>query len=188
VRAGAGLATSDGVKSYGVNMAVGSKTGTFASANIARAEYSDIDGSGTVVGIGAGYSADLNPAKTVQFCPQVSYVHQSGPDIDFGTGTISTSAYAIGFGGSIGSTVPVSPTLDLVPFGGASYIVSHASATMGGTTDSESQNYTDLTLGAGFVFNKTLTLQPAVSIPVGVDGAKSSFQLAFGFNFGAPKH
>jgi hypothetical protein len=188
VRAGAGLATSDGVKSYGVNMAVGAKSGTFASANIARAEYSDIDGSGTLVGIGAGYAADLDPAKTVQFCPQVSYTHQSGPDLDFGTGTIATSAYAIGLGGSFGSTVPVSPTLDLVPFGGASYFISRASATMDDVTDSESQNYTELTLGAGFVFNKTLTLQPAVSIPLGLEGAKSSFQLAFAFNFGAPKH
>lgn len=187
MRVGAGLATSDGVKSYGVNFAAGSKTGTFASANLARAEYSDIDGSATMVGIGAGYVADLNAAKTVQFCPQLSYGHQSGPEVDFGPGTITMSSYAIGVGGSFGSTVPVSPTLDLVPFGGAAYILSRASATIDGTVDSESSSYTNVTLGAGFVFSKTLTLQPAVSFPVGAAGAKSSFQLAFGYNFGAAK-
>jgi hypothetical protein len=176
------------VKSYGVNMAMGSKTGTFASANLARAEYSDIDGSATVVGIGAGYAADLDAAKTVQFCPQLSYGYQSGPDIDFGNGTVTMSSYAIGVGGSFGSTVPVSPTLDLVPFGGAAYILSRASATIDGTIDSESESYTNVTVGAGFVFSKTLTLQPAVSFPVGVAGAKTSFQLAFGFNFGTTKH
>jgi len=106
VRAGAGLATSDGVKSYGVNMAVGAKSGTFASANIARAEYSDIDGSGTLVGIGAGYAADLDPAKTVQFCPQVSYTHQSGPDLDFGTGTIATLAHFLDARPEVGITGP----------------------------------------------------------------------------------
>jgi hypothetical protein len=186
-RLGAGLATSEGVKSYGVSMAVGANAGPFATGTLSRAEYSDINGAGTVFGLGAGYAINLNPTKTVQFCPIATFNYQSGPDIDIGTTTISTSAHAIGFGGSVGGTLPVGPTVDFVPFAGAAYFVSQASASGGGVTDSESQDYTELDVGAGFVINKTLTLQPSVAIPVGIDGAKSTFLLAFGFNFGASK-
>lgn len=187
VRLGAGLATSEGVKSYGVSMAVGANTGPFASGTLSRAEYSDIDGAGTVFGFGAGYAIDLNPAKTVQFCPIATFNYQSGPDIDIGTSTISTSAHAIGFGGSIGGILPVGPTVDFVPFAGAAYFVSRASASAGDVSESESQDYTEIDVGAGFVINKVLTLQPSVAIPVGVDGAKSTFLLAFAFNVGSGK-
>jgi hypothetical protein len=184
VRLGAGLATSDGAKSYGVTMAAGAKTGPFASGGLSRIEYSDLDGSGTVVGLGAGYAIDVNPTKTVQFCPLAGFQYQSGPDIDLGGSTLSMSAHAVSLGGSLGGSVPMTPTLDFVPFAGASYIASRATGTLDGTSDSESQSYGEIDVGAGFVINKTLTLQPSVAIPVGVDGAKSAFQLAFAFNFG----
>jgi hypothetical protein len=187
IRLGAGLATSEGMKSYGVSMAVGAKAGPFASGSLSRSEYSDIDGSGTSVGIGAGYAIDLNPVKTVQLCPHAGFVYQSGPDIDLGTSTITTSAHAVGFGGSIGNTVPLGPTVDFVPFAGASYLHSSATATFDGTSDTESQDYGEIDVGAGIVLNKTLTLQPSVAIPVGIDGAKSTFQLVFAFNFGSAK-
>src|SRR5688572_25643901 len=73
VRLGAGLSTSENVKSYGVDMAVGAKAGPFASGGLSRAEYNDVDGAGTVFGVGAGYALDLNPTKTVQFCPRASF-------------------------------------------------------------------------------------------------------------------
>ncbi|HEX7929493.1 MAG TPA: outer membrane beta-barrel protein [Sphingomicrobium sp.] len=188
MRVGGGFSTTDGAKSYGLNFGVGAKVGPFASANLSRAEYSDADVSSRAVGIGAGYAIDVNPTHTVQFCPQASLTHQSGPDIDVGTSTMSTSANAFAFGGAFGGSVPVTPTLDLVPFGAASYVISRATVTFGGTSESDSQDYADIELGAGFVLNKTLTLQPSIAIPVGLDGAKSSFQLAVAFNFGTPKH
>lgn len=187
VRLGAGLASTEGVKRYDVSMAAGAKAGPFASGTMSRAEYSDIDGSATVLGVGAGYAIDLNPAKTVQFCPLARFSHQSGPDIDFGTSTITTSFRSFGLGGSLGVVLPIGPTVDFVPFAGASYFVEHASAS-GGTFDPDTQDETKVNVGAGFVVNKTLTLQPSVVIPVGNDGAKSVFQLAFAFNFGSAKH
>lgn len=184
VRLGAGLSSSEGVKGYGVNMAAGAKSGPYASGNVTRVEYSDLDGNGTLFGLGAGYAIDVNPTKTVQFCPRAGVEFQSGPDIDTGTGTITTSAHAVSFGGALGGTVPMAPTFDFVPFIAASYVVSRATAKMGGVSESDSQDYTEVDVGAGFVINKTLTLQPMVAIPVGLDGAKSAFQLAFTFNFG----
>ena len=187
VRLGAGLASSDGVKSYGVNMAVGAKAGPFVSGSLSRTEYSDIADNGTLVGLGAGYAFDLNRTKTVQFCPEVSFRHESGPEIEYLGSTISTSADAVGFGGVFGGVVPVTPTLDVVPFAGGAYVITQAWATLGRESESESLRYGEVDVGAGFVINKTLTLQPSVALPVGIEGAKSSFQLAFAFNFGSPK-
>jgi len=130
----------------------------------------------------------VNPAKTVQFCPRAGLQYASGPDIDTGTGTLTTSAHAVSFGGALGGTVAMAPTFDFVPFVAASYVVERATAKLGGVSDSESEDYTEVDVGAGFVINKTLTLQPMVAIPVGLDGAKSAFQLAFTFNFGSAKH
>ena len=193
VRIGAGLATSEGVKSYGASLAVGTNSGPFALGGVSRTEYSDLDGSGldgsgTSFGISAGYAIDLNPTKTMQVCPYADFDHESGPDIDVGLYTLSTSADAVGFGGSFGGAVRVGPTLDLVPFAGTTYFVSRAWGTLDGETNSESYRYGLIDVGAGFVINKVLTLQPAVSIPIGVEGAKSTFRLDVSYNFGSAKH
>jgi len=59
----------------------------------------------------------------------------------------------------------------------------------GGTSESSSENYGVVKVGAGFVSNRTLTLQPSVSIPVGLEGAKTSFQIVVALNFGSsPVH
>jgi hypothetical protein len=99
----------------------------------------------------------------------------------------------------------MSPIFDFVPFAAASYLVSQGavypsmsavglppppgysagSFSVGGTSESPSENYGEVIVGAGFVVNRTLTLQPSVSIPVGLEGPKTSFQIVFAFNFGS---
>ena len=51
--------------------------------------------------------------------------------------------------------------------------------------DVDSSDYGVAKVGAGFIVNRQLTLQPSVSIPFGEDGAKSSFTLAFAYTFGS---
>jgi len=185
IRLGAGLSSGDGFKSYGLNTAVGSRSGLFGYGDVGRAEFSDIDSKGTLYDIGAGYAFDLNSTRTLQFCPEIEVSHQSGPNFDYAGSTLTTSADAVGFGGSLGEVVPVTPTLDVVPFVGAAYAISQAWATYDGQSDTDSERYGEIDVGAGFVIHKTLTLQSSIAIPVGIEGAKSSFQLAFGFNFGS---
>jgi hypothetical protein len=184
VRLGAGLGTSDGVKSYGVGMAAGAKSGGYVSGGLSRIEYSDLDGSGRSVALGAGWAINMNRSRTVQFCPEVGYQHVSGPDLEYAEYKITTSARAVSYGGAFGGTVAVSPSLDLVPFTGAYYVTTRATATLVTDSRSESQDYGEFDVGAGFVINKTLTLQPSVGIPFGVSEAKSTFEIGFAFNFG----
>ncbi len=185
VRLGAAVQSTRNVTGYGVEMAVGSAAGPFVSGSVSRADYKDVPDAATVFGASAGYAFDLNAAKTIQLCPQASYGYRSGPDIDLGAGTMTSSAHAFGFGGSIGGAVPVTPTLDLVPFAGAAYILDRTSAHLGNASEKISTDYRQVQLGAGFAVDKML--QPAVSFPLGVEGAKGTFQLAVGFNFGASK-
>ncbi|MFI5229621.1 MAG: hypothetical protein ACHQWU_11165 [Gemmatimonadales bacterium] len=184
-RIGAGVSISDNVKSYGLDLAVGAPAGAFGSATVARAEYDGIDGGGTVLGASAGYAIDATPAKTMQFCPQVGYEYQSGPDVDSGFGTISTSAHDFSLGGSFGGRVAASPTFDFVPFASAAYVIARAGETFNGTSSSVSEDFVQIGVGAGFVIGRTLTLQPLVSFPVGLEGGKSIFQIAFALNFGS---
>jgi len=187
IQLGAGLGTSEGFKSYGLDVAAGAKAGPYAWANLARAEYADVDGSATGVGVGAGYAIDLTRARTMQFCPEASISHWSGPDFDYYTQRVTTSFRAVALGGTFGGVVRVAPMLDLVPFVGAYYRHDRASATLDGATDSQSEEYSEIDVGAGFVINRTLTLRPSVDIPVGLDGAKSELRFSFSYNFGATK-
>jgi hypothetical protein len=183
MRVGAGMQMGDHAKSYGAEFGMGSAMGLFGSASLGRATYDGVDGGGTLAGLNGGYSFDLTPTKNVQFCPVAGFMHQSGPDIDVGIGS---SAHAFALGGSFGGSVPMSPTLDFVPFAGAAYTNSTGTITQGNTSTSTSVDYTMVTLGAGFVMNHTFTIQPGFAIPVGLDNGKSSFQIALGYNFGGP--
>ena len=184
VRLGAGFGSSDGEKSYGVSMAVGARSGGYVSGDLTRFEYSDVDGSSRSVALDAGWAINLNPSRTVQFCPEVGYQRVSEPDIQEAGYTITTSVRAVSYGGSFGETVAVLPSLDLVPFAGAYYVATRATATLVSVSRSESLNYGEFDAGAGFVIDKTLTLRPAVVIPFGVSGAKSTFLIGLAFNFG----
>ena len=181
VRIGAGLTVGDNVKTYGAQIAAGAAMGPFASLDIGRSEFDDVSDAGTVFGATAGYAIDLTPEKTVQFCPLVSYSYLSGPEIF----TVSTSAHAFQMGGSFGGLLSLSPTLDFVPFVGASYVNAKATFELNGNSASDSNDYGQAKVGAGFVVNRQLTLQPSVAIPFGLDGGKSSFTLAFAYTFGS---
>ena len=183
IRLGAGLNVGDGVKSYGAQVAAGASVGVFGTAGVSRAEYDELSDAGIVLNFEGGYAVDLTPSKNVQFCPIASFAYQSGPNV----GTIESSAHAFGAGGSIGGRVAMSPTLDFVPFGSASFIASRGSARAGSQSISVDESYMQLGFGAGFVLNHMLTLQPAVAFPVGLDGGKASFQLAFSFNLGSKR-
>jgi len=184
-RVGAGIQITDGAKAYGGELAFGSSNSLFASADVSTTRFDNVDASATGVSAQGGYSIAMNTQRTVQLCPLVGFAYQSGPDFDTGLGTISGSVRAFLFGGSIGTTIPVSPTFDFIPFGGADYEMDHLTTTLAGQSSSSDHNTTIIQLGAGLVFNKVFTIQPAVSIPT-ENGSKPTYAISFGFNFGTP--
>lgn len=176
-RVGAGFAVTDGLKTYGVNGAIGQQMGWYGSASVARVSYDNADASAVGMGVNAGYAMNVTTDKKVQFCPQAGFMYQSGPDV----GGISASAHAFDVGGSFGTVMKASPTLDFVPFAGAQYI--NATSKIDGGP-SFSDDYANINVGAGFVLNRLWTIQPMVTFPVGLEGAKSTFQIGVGYSFG----
>ena len=54
----------------------------------------------------------------------------------------------------------------------------------GTSSASDSESYGLLTLGTGFVFNSRFSLNPSITLPIGLDGGNSSFGLMGAMNFG----
>ncbi len=184
VRLGAGLSVDSDAQSYGGQLAFGAPSGPFVNGTVSSVQYKDVSGSGLSVGGDAGFAIDLNPQRTVQFCPEVGFAYQTGPNFDTGFGSVSISTHGFSFGGAIGGVALQSPGFDFVPFVGGSYVIAQGTASGGGFSSSSNQNYGVATVGAGFVVSRVLTIQPSVSVPLGLNGGVVSFQLAVAFNAG----
>lgn len=140
VRLGAGLSIDSDAQSYGGQVAFGAPSGPFASGSVSSVQYKDISGSGISVGTDLGFAVDLNPQRTLQFCPEVGFQYQTGPNVDTGFGTVSVSTHGFAFGGSIGGIALQSPGFDFVPFVGGSYVIAQVSASSGGFSSSSNSN------------------------------------------------
>jgi hypothetical protein len=53
-----------------------------------------------------------------------------------------------------------------------------------GQSDSQSETFELVALGLGIVFNQAVTLRPGVQIPIGLEGASTTFGLIVSVNFG----
>ena len=186
VRLGAGAMSTDGAKSYGAEIALGRKAGPFASASYTTLDYDDVDDGATAVAVSAGYAVAIDAAKKTWFCPMAGYTRQNGPNIDIGLGVLDVSVRTIAFGGSFGGTVTFSPTMSVVPFAGVMYNSADVRVEFNGTPETNTEDYGVVTVGAGFILNKTLSIQPLISKPFGTepDGEKPIFGIMLAFSFG----
>jgi len=186
IRVGAGADFTDGSKAVGAQLAFGAKQGAFANVGLSAVNYDGVDERGTVVNVNGGYSMSLSKPGKAEFCPLVGFAWQSGPNVVTNFGTADVSARAFGFGGSIGGIVNSTPEFDFVPFASVSYFTSKGTISFNGTSQTSTQDYGEIGLGAGFVVNKVLTIRPAVTFPIGLDNGDPSYGIAFAYNFGSP--
>jgi hypothetical protein len=84
----------------------------------------------------------------------------------------------------MGAQVGNNPQLQIVP--NASFQFANTRLSMDDGTDSASgsESYGLLTLGTGFVFNSRYSLNPSISLPMGLEGSDASFSLAGAIHFG----
>ena len=182
LRLGASASFSDGSKLYGGEFAAGAPHGVFAALDAGSVSYNG-GGSSSVIGATLGYDVAVGPVTS--FCPFVGYTHLSFPDINTGTGTITSSGNNINFGGALGMTAKTAPNFDLVPFVSAQYVHASVSSNFAGVgSNTASDDYGLLGVGVGFVFSKRVTFNPSVSVPVGIKGAKTSVGIGLSVNFG----
>jgi len=186
-RAGAGVGLANNVTNFNANLSAGSQYGPFGGVSVGRNDVDGNSNSGTALGLDAGYSFELNPQRTFKFCPIAGFGYVSGPD----RGNLDVSSRSVSFGGSFGALMHTQSTITLAPFVSASYINLKNTATApNGNSTSNEDSYGLITFGTGFVLNRTLTIQPAVSFPVATDPGFANdaiFTLGFGVNFGGQR-
>ena len=184
VRLGGGAAFTDGARAFTGELAGGATRGLYGRGYIMSVDYDDTEDRGTGFGFGGGYGIAINERRTVELCPDVVFERQFSPEFEtgFGTAEVNGTSFALGF--NLGGVASSSESFDFVPFGSAHFASSKATLEFLGSTQSSTENYLALTAGGGFVFNRTLTLQPSVSFPVGLDESDPVFSVVLSFNLG----
>jgi hypothetical protein len=174
---------ADGANSFGGTFGYGTPKGLYGKAGIGSTSYDGLDGSSFDFGVGGGYQVPLHSSRMAELCPVASLSLGSGPNDVLGSG-VDMSSRTIAFGASVGALVNRNPQLRILP--NASFQFANSRVKLDDGTDSaaDSQSYGLLTLGTGFVFNSRFSLNPSISLPVGLDGGNTSFGLIGAMNFG----
>jgi hypothetical protein len=178
-----GAQFANGANSFGGNFAYGTPRSFYGKAGIGTTSYDPYDGSSFDLNLGGGYQIPLHASRTAELCPVASLGLSSGPNDVLGSGVdLSSRTFAIG--ASVGALLGRNPQLRFVPNGAFQLANTRASVDDGTNSASDSQSYALLTLGTGFVFNSRFSLNPSVSVPIGLEGADASFGLMGAMNFG----
>ena len=173
----------DGVSSFGGTFGYGTPKGLYGKAGIGTTSYDGLDGSSFDFSAAGGYQIPLHASRTAELCPIASLSLGSGPNDVLGSG-VDLSSRTLAFGASVGAVLGRNPQLRILPNAAFQFANSRATADDGTDSVSDSQSYGLLTLGTGFVFNSRFSLNPSISIPVGLDGGDTSFGLMGAMNFG----
>ena len=194
VRVGGILGTGNNTTTLGADLIFGQPAGPFGGVGVSLDDFDDIEESATTVQGTLGYQVPIGTptrrrAPVAEFCPIATLGYQLGPDrtlagVDFETRRLLATA-----GFSVGAPIGLSTAVNLVPFGGLRLIYDRFKVSRE-DSDAEStttDSYGALDLGAGLTFNDRFTARPAVTVPIGLDGADSRFSLLFALHFGGPR-
>jgi hypothetical protein len=174
---------ADGTSSFGGTFGYGVPKGLYGKAGVGTTSYDALDGSSFDFGVGGGYQVPLHTSRTAEICPVASLSLGSGPNDVVGTG-VDMSSRTFAFGAALGAKLGHNPQLQFVPNASFQFANTRVSADDGTDTVSGSESYGLLTLGTGFVFNSRYSLNPSISIPMGLEGSDASFSLAGAIHFG----
>ena len=191
VRIGGVVSTGDNVSLIGLDLSFGEDDGAFGGVGVGVQDIDGTDESATQLTGTIGYQIPVGVAARgqraggLQVCPIGSVGLRLGPNFDGGPDTRGLAA-AGGF--SLGAPLAMTPTVNLVPFGGLQLVYARNTTDFDNDDDvTSTDTYASLDLGAGFTFGDRFTIRPSVDIPLGLDDADAGFTLFFSLNFGGPR-
>lgn len=174
---------ADGASSFGATFGYGVPNGLYGKAGLGSTSYDALDGSSFDLSVGGGYQIPLQTSRTAELCPVASLSIGSGPNDVLGSGE-DWSSRTFAFGASVGALVGNNPSMQILPNASFQFANSRVAVDDGTTSAAGSESYGLLTLGTGFVFNSRFSVNPSISVPVGLDGSSASFGLSGAINFG----
>lgn len=175
-------------KMYAAGVALGATDGgPFGGVYVGKATEKDVDETATTYGGHFGFSAPVGTTKKAEVCPMLT-LDRLTASLETGFGSADLTGTRLGLGFGVGGIVSGSPTFDLIPFASAAYNRTTSEVSLAGSTDKFNDDIGILTLGAGFVFNKRVTILPNVQIPFGTeDDEDPLWGITLAFNFGKKK-
>jgi hypothetical protein len=173
----------DGASSFGGTFGYGTPKGLYGKAGVGTTSYDALDGSSFDLSVGGGYQIPLQTSRTAELCPVASLSIGSGPNDVQGSG-IDMSSRTFSFGAAVGALVGRSSRMQIVPNASFQFANTRAKIDDGTTSVAGSESYGLLTLGTGFVINSRFSVNPSISVPMGLDGSSTSFGLSGAINFG----
>jgi hypothetical protein len=176
-------AFTDGSNSLGTSFGYGVPKGLYGKVGIGTTSYDALDGSSFDFGLGGGYQVPLHSSRKAEVCPIASLSFGSGPN-DVVESGVDMSSRNFAFGAALGALVGNNPQMQILP--NASFQFANTRVTLDDGTDSDSgsESYALLTLGTGFVFNSRFSLNPSISLPIGLEGSDASFAVGGAIQFG----
>ena len=176
------LSIADHATTYGGGFVFAANHPTlFGGIGISGTRFDGTDETAKNLEFSAGLRVPLVSLPGTEVCPVVDFVHSWGPDVPGSNISSNTTS----LGGAIGHPFAASPTLGIVPFADLRWIHGSVTTTNPVANFKSSDNFGSLTLGAGIVFNKTVTVRPGVAIPIDEDRASSVFVISIAFNLGS---
>jgi hypothetical protein len=166
---GGSLAVSDNATSLGGGLSYGHAQGWYGGATAGILSYDNVSGNSAVIGGGLGYSMPLQKRSKWSICPGGTVAMAFGPTIDVGTGSMHLSSQTLSMGASVGTSLPLSKSVSLLPFGSAAMGYTRATAKLNGNSQTQTDSYLLLGMGAGFQLTPSLVLRPALSLAAGAD-------------------
>ena len=174
---------ADGANGFAGTFGYGAPKGLYGKAGVGTTSYDGLNGSSLDFGVAGGYSIPLETKRTAELCPVASLSIGSGPKDIAGSG-VDMSSRTFAFGASLGALVNKSSQVQILPNAAFQFANTRNTLDDGTTSASGSESYGLLTLGTGFVFHSRFSVNPSISIPVGLDGSSTSFGLGGAINFG----
>ncbi|HJP61396.1 MAG TPA: outer membrane beta-barrel protein [Gemmatimonadaceae bacterium] len=156
---GAALAMSDHTTSFGGGASWGHRQGLYGGGSVGITNYDAGAGNAVAVGGGVGYQIQ-QPRSQWQICPGGTLALTFGPN----NNGAKISTQTVTAGASIGTSLPLSKTVNLLPYGSAAFAHTRAALSVNGNSTSGSDNYLLLGFGAGFQLTPSLVIRPSLSL------------------------
>ena len=162
---GAAMAMSNHTTSFGGGATWGHRQGLFGGASVGMTNYDAGVGNAVAVGGGVGYSMPLQARSNWQLCPGGTLALGFGPN----SNGAKISTQTVTMGASTGTSLPLSKSVNLLPYASAAFAHTRASVSVNGNSAAASDNYLLLGFGAGFQLTPNFVLRPSLQLAAATD-------------------
>lgn len=166
---GGALGMSNNATSFGAGMAVGHRDGLYGGASVGMMNYNNVSGNSLMLNGGLGYSMPLQTRSRWQLCPGGTLSLAFGPTVNVGAGSLHLSSQTFTMGASVGTVMPLTKSVNMLPFGSAAFGYTRASQRLNGNTTVGTDGYLLLGAGAGFQLTPSFVVRPALTLAAGAD-------------------